>query len=160
MSSRRRFHLALVSVALVVVSGCASLPSPEVMRAEVANYQLPKAAPADKAIVYIVRPAPMGGLVRFNVFLGDQEAASEMGYTRSSQYIHFNVPPGEYKIYSKAENWAEISVSAKAGEVVFIEQELGMGIIMARNSLKRLDDVTGKYHVKSLAIGTVLKTDK
>jgi adenosyl cobinamide kinase/adenosyl cobinamide phosphate guanylyltransferase len=51
-------------------------------------------------------------------------------------------------------------VSAKPGEVIFIEQELGMGIVMARNSLKRLDDVTGKYHVKGLTIGTVTKTDK
>jgi hypothetical protein len=160
MPSRRRFHITLTAVALVVLSACASLPSPEAMRAEVANYQLPTAAPADKAIVYVVRPSAMGGLVRFNVFLGDQEAASEMGYTRSSQYIHFNVPPGEHKIFSKAENWAELAVSAKAGEAIFVEQELGMGIIMARNSLKRLDDVTGKYHVKSLSIGTVLKADK
>lgn len=160
MMSRRRFHLTLIAAALVAVSGCASLPSPEAMRAEIANYQLPKAAPADKAIVYVVRPSAMGGLIRFNVFLGDQEAASEMGYTRNSQYIHFNVPPGEHKIYSKAENWAEIAVSAKPGEVIFIEQELSMGIVMARNNLKRLDDTTGKYHVKSLAIGTVAKTDK
>ncbi len=158
--SRRRFHVSLAAAALVAMSGCASLPSPEAMRAEVASYQLPKAAAPDKAIVYVVRPSPMGGLVRFNVFLGDQEAASEMGYTRSSQYIHFNVIPGEHKLFSKAENWAEIAVSAKAGETIFVEQELGMGIIMARNSLKRLDDVTGKYHVKSLSIGTVLKTDK
>lgn len=147
-------------VAAAVLGGCASLPSPEAMRAEVAAYQLPQMPAAGKAMVYVVRPAPMGGLVRFNVFLNDQEEKSEMGYTRSSQYIYFNVPPGDHKIYSKAENWAEIAVSAKAGEVIFIQQELAMGIIMARNNLVKLDEVTGKYHVKTLTLGTIHKTDK
>ena len=40
------------------------------------------------------------------------------------------------------------------------EQELSMGIVMARNNLERVDEVTGKYHVKSLSIGTVPKTDR
>jgi hypothetical protein len=99
-------------------------------------------------------------LVRFNVFLDDQEANSEMGLTRASQCIYFNVAPGDHKIYSKAENWAETSVSAKAGDIVFIEQEMSFGVIMARNNLLKLDEVTGKYRVKTLTPGTILKAEK
>jgi hypothetical protein len=145
---------------LAAVTGCASLPSPEVMKAEVATYQLPKLPEPGKAIVYVVRPSGLGGLIRFNVFVDDQEAASEVGYTRSSQYIYFNLVPGEHKIYSKAENWAEALVKAEAGDIIFIQQEPSMGIIMARNNIFKLEDYQGRYHVKMLSIGTILKPEK
>ncbi len=150
----------LFTIALAVLTGCASLPSPEAMKSEVATYQLPKLPEPGKAICYVVRPSSLGGLVRFNVFVDNQEDSSEMGYTRSSQYIHFNLAPGEHKIYSKAENWAETQVTAQAGDIIFIQQEPTMGIIMARNNLFKLEDYVGKYHVKTLTIGTVMKTDK
>lgn len=160
MIRRRTLGSLLAAATLALMTGCASLPAPEAMKAEVAGFQLP-APPADgKAVVYLVRPSTLGGLIRFNAFLGDQADASEMGWTRGGQYIHFNLPPGTHKIWSKAENWAEIDVTAKAGDVLFVEQEPAMGIIMSRNSLKALDDLTGRYHVKKLTRGNVIKTDK
>jgi hypothetical protein len=148
----------LVSTAFI--NGCASLPSPEVMKSETVTYQLPKLPEQGKAVVYVVRPSSLGGLVRFNVFVDDQEATSEMGYTRSSQYIYFSLPPGDHKIYSKAENWAETLVSAKAGDIIFIQQDPSMGFIMARNNILKVEDYQGKYLVKTLAIGTILKSEK
>jgi hypothetical protein len=35
-----------------------------------------------------------------------------------------------------------------------------MGIIMARNSLLKIEEIPGKYHVKTLTVGTVAKVDK
>ena len=110
--------------------------------------------------MYVVRPSGLGGLVRFNVFVDDQEAASEIGYTRSSQYIYFTLVPGEHKIFSKAENWAEAVVSAKPGDIIFIQQEPSIGIIMARNNVFKLEDYQGRYQVKNLTLGTILKTEK
>lgn len=155
-------NIVLVSVLVgsAVVTGCASLPSPEVMKAETATYQLPKLPEQGKAIVYIVRPSSVGGLIRFNVFVDDQEAPSEMGFTRGSQYIYFNLLPGEHKIYSKAENWAETLVTANPGDIIFIQQDASMGILMARNNLFKLEDYQGKYHVKTLTVGTIIKSDK
>jgi len=149
-----------LTAAITALSGCASLPSPEVMKAETASFVLPKAPEPGKAIVYVVRPSGVGGLVRFNVFVDDQEAASEMGYTRSSQYIYFNVAPGTHKIYSKAENWADTDISAKTGDIIYIQQEPSMGVIMARNSVTKIDDLQGRYQVKNLQVGTIIKTDK
>lgn len=160
MLRRKTVATAVLVAALVAMTGCASLPSPEVMKAETATYQLPKTPEAGKAIVYVVRPSGMGGLVRFNVFVDDQEAQSEVGYTRSSQYIYFNLTPGEHKIYSKAENWAEVQVRAAAGDIIYIQQEPSMGIIMARNNIFKLEDYQGKYQVKMLTVGTILKAEK
>jgi hypothetical protein len=160
MQARRTLFRVLGAVALVSLVGCATLPSPEVMKAEIASFELPKKPDAGKAMVYVVRPSGLGGLVRFNVFVDDQEAPSEMGYTRSSQYIYFHLTPGKHKIFSKAENWAETDVEVQAGDVIFIQQEPAMGIIMARNSIYKIEDVAGKYHVKKLDLGTVIKTDK
>ena len=160
MLSRRTLPIALTVIAASLFAGCASLPPPEAMRAETASFVLPKLPEPGKAIVYVVRPSALGGLVRFNVFLNDQEANSEMGFTRGSQYIYFSVTPGDHKIFSKAENWAESLVSVNAGDIVFIQQDASMGLIMARNSLLKLDELPGKYHVKMLTVGTIIKTEK
>jgi hypothetical protein len=157
---RRSITKILVTAVVAALVGCASLPSPEAMTPETDSYQLPKMPAPGKAMVYVVRPFALGGLVRFNVFVDDQQAPSEMGYTRSSQYIYFQVSPGDHKIYSKAENWAEAQISAKAGDVIYIQQQPSMGIIMARNAITKIEDLQGKYHVKKLELGTIIKTEK
>ena len=73
MRMKNLLGLAVATLALAVLSGCASLPSPEVMKAETATFTLPKMPEPGKAIVYIVRPEMMGGAIRFNVFVDDQE---------------------------------------------------------------------------------------
>ncbi|HSD36690.1 MAG TPA: DUF2846 domain-containing protein [Rhodocyclaceae bacterium] len=158
MFSVVRTFLAVTVIALV--TGCASVPTPDEMKSQVAGFALPKLPESGKAIVYVVRPSGVGPLIRFNVFVDDQEDASEMGYTRGSQYIYFNLKPGKHKILSKAENWAEAEVDAKAGDIIFIQQDASMGFLMARNSVMSIPDYQGKYHVKSLVLGTIAKSDK
>jgi hypothetical protein len=157
MQTRKFIASGLLALAALVLGGCATVPNTEAMRAEVAAYQLPKAPDPGGAMVYVVRPSGLGALIRFNVFLNDQQPQSEMGYTRGAQYIYFSVPPGSHKLYSKAENWADLPFTVKAGDVVFVQQDVAMGLIMARNTLSVLDDYQGKYHVKKLERGTILK---
>lgn len=144
----------------ILFTGCTTLPSYEKMKAETEGFVLPKLPEEGKAIVYVVRPATVGGLIRFNVFVDDKEASSEMGYTRGSQYIYFNLSPGEHNILSKAENWAQTPVTAKAGDIIFIQQNAEMGVLMARNTIAKIEEVEGKYHVKTLKLGTIIKSDK
>lgn len=150
--------VAVLSVALLY--GCSSTPSMEAMQADLEQYKLPKAAVADKGLVYVVRPSNAATLVRFNVFLDDQEAESEMGYNRGNQYIYFYVSPRSHVISSKAENWADMPVTVKAGEVIYLKQEVDVGFVMARNNLKVLNDVEGRYRIKDADIGTVIKETK
>lgn len=137
--------------------GCASLPKPEEMKKDIVGFELPIAPLDGQAIVYVVRPSSLGGLVRFNVYLDGKESESEMGYNRGSQYIYFNVTPGDHQVLSLAENWAEINISVKTGDVVFIQQDAQMGFVMARNSIFKIQNYEGKYHVKNLEVGTIIK---
>ncbi|MDX8403751.1 MAG: DUF2846 domain-containing protein [Mariprofundaceae bacterium] len=152
--------IVFVAISTLFLSGCASLPSPSAMQEDIKNYQLPMLPEDGKAVVYVVRPSMLGGLIRFNVFVDDKQPSSEMGYTRNSQYIYFNLIPGDHQILSKAENWAEVNVSAKAGDIIFIQQNPTMGLIMARNNIIQIQSYEGKYHVKHLSLGTVIKADK
>jgi len=146
----------LISISLFL-AGCATVPSVDVMKSEIQSFNLPKYPKDDSAIVYMVRPSAMGGLIRFNIFVDNQESKSEVGFTRGSQYIYFDVKPGKRKIFSKAENWAETEIDVSAGDIIFIQQVPEMGFIMARNSIFRIDDVQGKYSVKTLTLGTIGK---
>lgn len=151
-------YVALASIALIY--GCASTPPMEQMKSEVAGYTLPKQAVADKGLVYVVRPSNAGTLVRFNVFLDDHEDASEMGYNRGNEYIYFYVAPGKHTLSSKAENWADLQIDVAPGQVVFVRQDVTMGLLMARNDLVLLTDTEGRYLVKEASLGTISKEQK
>lgn len=154
-----KIKFALLVCAIAILQGCASLPSTEVMRAETANYQLPKLPAPEMALVYVVRPSNLGGLVRFNVFVNSKSDEAEVGYTRGGQYIYFGVPSGTHQIYSNAENWAEMTINAKSGEIIFLQQEPTFGIIMARNNIFRVEEQQGKYYVKTLSVGELIKPE-
>lgn len=152
-------RLFVIVFCFLFLHGCSTITFEE-MQSDVANYSLPKRIQDDKGIVYIVRPSNLGMAIRFNVFLDDKTPESEMGYTRGNQYIYFYVEPGNHVISSKAENWADISINIKAGEIIFILQEPNMGFIMAGNTITKLSDVEGKYYVKHAKLGTVIKEYK
>lgn len=153
----KSIHTLFVLIFLAI-TGCSTLPSPEQMKAETADFKIPYLPETDKAMIYVVRPAALGGLVRFNVYVDDRLPDSEMGYTRSAQYIYFNVKPGKHRLFSLAENWAEIEIDVKPNEILFIEQNPEIGFLYARNSLLKIEDYQGKYHLKSLSVGTIIKT--
>jgi len=154
-----KIQLFFLLVCAALFQGCATLPSSEQMRAETAGFQLPKQPSPGKALVYVVRPSGIGGLVRFNVFVDSQADEAEVGYTRGGQYIYFGVDPGTRKISSKAENWAEWTIKVNAGDVIYLQQEPAFGIIMARNNIFPVDETQGKYYVKTLDVGTLIKPD-
>ena len=149
----------VVFVALLSLTGCATI-SPARMAEEIKGYNLPQTNEATNALIYIVRPDSIGGMIRFNVFLDDKEDNSEMGYTRGAQYIHFFITPGKHVIFSKAENWAEINIDAKEGDIIFIKQNPSMGFIMARNNLELIGEIEGKYYVKKIEVGEIIKVRK
>jgi len=151
--------LAGIAASVLLLSGCASLPTPSVMQEDIKGYQLPMLPAEGKAIVYVVRPSGLGGLIRFNVFVDNKQESSEMGYTRSGQYIYFNIEAGDHQVLSKAENWAAVNITAKPNGVIFLQQEPSMGLIMARNNIFPIQAYEGKYQVKHLSLGTIERLD-
>jgi hypothetical protein len=154
-----KLKLVLLGFSILVLQGCASLPSTEVMQSEAASFQLPKLPTPGKALVYVVRPSAIGALVRFNIFVDSKDDSAEVGYTRGGQYIYFGVTPGSHKIYSNAENWAEMTINARPGEIIYLQQEPAFGIIMARNNIFKVEDHQGKYYVKTLSVGELIKPE-
>ncbi len=161
----RRNILALVAVVLlgVISVGCSrsQIPSPEVMNSSTKGYVLPHKVEEGKAVVYVLRPESAQSVINFNIYLDGQKDSDEMGHTNGKEYIYFYVTPGKHTIYSKGESFKSIDIDIKAEEVVFIEQEEIMGYFIANSLLHNdYDLLTGKYMVKTLSLGTVIKTQK
>lgn len=145
MKSKLQF-LSLVVLLMLVFSGCATTLTREQMALKTQNYVLPQQPKEQSGLVYVVRPDNVGRLVRFNVFVDDANKDDmEAGFTRGGQYIYFNIAPGTHKLYSVAENTAEGTLDVEAGKAYYIQQIPSMGFLFARNQMKRLDDVEGKY---------------
>ncbi len=151
-----------VSLAAILIAagctGCSSfpqLPPTEKVSAQIENYQLPQTPSEGKALVYIVRPSFVFGLVPFGVYVDGKDDLSRVGHNRTRQYIHFELEPGEHTIYTKSANWSEMYINAKAGETIFIEQEQNA---FATNNLLKLSEDAGKYRVKKAKPGKINRT--
>ncbi len=149
----------------LTLSGCASTqPSREQMRT-VANYQLPKPE-AGKAMVYVFFPEDWSGL-QFDVHLDGQGPQSAIGYNRGGQYLFFSVLPGEHRVYSRehgntsaGRGWTDFAFTAKAGDILFLRQEMVMGWVDVNNRLAVLPPEEGKYYIKTLNAGTLFSADR
>ena len=155
----------ILFLVFLMLFGCASVPRPDEMKSQVATYKLPRLPEEGKAVVYVVNPssfakhASKSGYM-FEVFLDNKEPQSEVGATMGQQYIYFNITPGEHRILSKAGNWAEINVSAKAGDIIFIQQDPYMGFTTLNIKLLNLQDYEGKYYVKTLPQGRIISNNQ
>ena len=98
------------------------------------------AAPPDKALVYIVRPAIGGAAIGMNLTCD----GIHIGSTNGKRYIYALVSPGKHEFVSHAENKDELAIVAEAGKTYFIEQRVVIGILMPRSRLKRMDDAKGR----------------
>lgn len=157
----KSFYISAILILGFLLGGCTTpLPPQSQMQSDIQSHQLPLKPSATNSVVYVVRPSSLGTAVRFNVFLDDQDPASEMGYNRGGQYIYFSITPGPHKIFSVAENTPELAFDIKPGEVIYIQQKVYPGIIMARNDLSILPATEGQWRVKTLSLGTIIKTQK
>ncbi len=96
--------------------------------------------PEGKSVIYIVRPSAFGFLIPITVKIDDRE----IGTTMAEKYLYAIESPGEHTITAKAENNAELVLTTEAGKTYFIQQDIRMGLIMARNKLNLIDAEEGK----------------
>ncbi|MBN1822640.1 MAG: DUF2846 domain-containing protein [Prolixibacteraceae bacterium] len=95
--------------------------------------------PEGKALVYILRPAFLGKLIKIRVF-DDNE---HIGYTIGKTYIYAFLSPGSHTLISKAENTSKLQLEVEAGKVYYIEQKVSIGFIKARNRLILINENDG-----------------
>lgn len=96
-------------------------------------------APADRALIYVVRPTSIGFAIK-SFFFVDQEI---LGINRGSSYFFALVEPGRRVFWSKSENVDALEVMVEAGRTYFIQQHVRMGGFRARTKLELLDDTSG-----------------
>jgi len=97
-------------------------------------------APADKALIYVVRPTGMGGKVQTKLAVNGRW----VGINRGNNYFFFTLDPGEYALCSVAENKSVMSLKVEAGKTYYLQQKIAMGFMKARTKLVALDEAEGK----------------
>jgi Protein of unknown function (DUF2846)/Prokaryotic membrane lipoprotein lipid attachment site len=109
-------------VLALAVSGCSLVPLADNTRdAELKTFPVVP----DAASLYIYRDDPAGALVRVDVKLNGEL----LGKTATLTYLHRTLAPGKHTIESVSENNAKLEVEAKAGQLIFVRQELTIGLI-------------------------------
>ena len=95
---------------VLLVAGCTQLPpSPEDIQAK--KFE----APADKAVIYVVR-TPMDSRETSPVRVGDRQAA-----THGGTYYRWEVAPGSHRVAGFGAPSDAVTLSTAAGRIYFVE---------------------------------------
>jgi hypothetical protein len=123
------------------VSSCASVPMGDpALDAALKTFPAPK----DKAGIYIYRNESIGAAVKMYVAID----GNTIGQTGANTYLYTEVAPGTHAIRSSAENTDTINISAIAGQLSYVWQEVKMGIISARTKLHLVSEEEGQKGVR------------
>ena len=134
-------NLILIAALSISLVGCASVNMGDAKQdAALKTFTTSK----DKTGVYIYRNESMGAAIKMNVELDGKT----IGQTAAKTYLYKEVTPGKHTFTSKAENDSSIEVDAKPGTMLYIWQEVKMGIIGARSKLQLVDQAQGQKGVQ------------
>lgn len=96
--------------------------------------------PADKALIYVIRPTHLGALIQTKLAVDTEW----VGINRADNYFYFTLEPGTHYFCSQAENHSLLSLVVEAGKTYYLQQKIRMGIMKAQNDLQILDAEEGK----------------
>lgn len=97
-------------------------------------------APADKAMIYVVRPTMMGNKIQTKLAVDGHW----VGVNRGNNYFYFTLDPGTHYFCSQAENHSVLSLQVEAGKTYYLQQKITMGLMKARNKLVAVDAAKGQ----------------
>jgi hypothetical protein len=100
--------------------------------------------PADKAMVYAVRPTHYGAAIQTKLSMDGHW----MGVNMADSYFVFLADPGEHEFCSQSENASRVKLTLQAGQTYFLQQHIRMGFLKAENELTQLDDNAGPKALK------------
>jgi Protein of unknown function (DUF2846) len=130
----------LLAVIILNLVGCASVPMGDAAQdADLKNFK----ATQNKSGVYIYRNETLGAAIKMNVLLNNVL----IGQTAAKTYIYQEVAPGKHLLSSLAENTDNLQFEALPGQILFIWQEVKMGLFAARVKLQIVEPAVGKKGV-------------
>lgn len=99
--------------------------------------------PTDKAGLYVYRNEHMGGAMMMKVSINGKE----VGRTGAMTYLYQELTPGRHKLTSHAENEDSLELDAKPGTLIYVWQEVKMGLLSARSKLHLAAEEQGRKGV-------------
>ena len=106
--------------------------------------------PADKALIYVLRPAMVGMLIQTKLAVdGDWK-----GVNRANNYFFFTLDPGEHYFCSHAENHSVMKLTVEAGKTYYVQQHISMGMMKARNKIEPMTEEEGKAKLANAHLST------
>lgn len=120
-------------------------------RADTDKHQHPTPAqPADKALIYVLRPSMIGNKVQSKLAVdGDWK-----GTNRGDNYFYFTLDPGPHYFCSLAENHSVLKLEVATGKTYYLQQHVRMGLMKARNKLEVMDEEEGKAKLTKAHLST------
>ena len=96
----------------------------------------------EMALVYIFRPASMGGAIKTWSF-ADQQL---IGVSKPRGYYFDYVSPGKRIVWAKAENTSPLEVELEAGKTYYFKTALRMGWGKARVEMLQIDEAEAETY--------------
>jgi hypothetical protein len=129
-------RLCLAAV-ILAISACASVPmAPEQFNMAAKSFTPP---PPDRAHVYVYRHESIGAAVKMDLRLDGYPA----GTTVAKTFTLLPVRPGYHMLIAESENNSELQIYAQGGQMIFVWQEVKMGLLYARTKLQLVSPQEG-----------------
>jgi Protein of unknown function (DUF2846) len=101
---------------------------------------------ADKALIYVLRPTMFGNKIQTKLAVDSEW----MGVNRGNNYFFFSLAPGQHYFCSEAENLSVLILTVEAGKTYYLQQEIRMGMVKARNELAVMEEEKAKEKLAKL----------
>lgn len=128
----RNITVHLVSLLLLVLSGCASSPHMKPVPEDQADYILSP----DKAQIIFMRPSTFGGAVQSSVFEVRTDKDKLVGIVSAQTKVRYIVEPGTHMFMAIGESADFMKANVAAGKTYYALVTPRMGMWKARFSLK------------------------
>jgi len=96
--------------------------------------------PADKALIYVIRPTHIGMAIQTKLAVDGKW----VGVNKANNYFYLTLEPGPHYFCSQAENHSLLSLVVEAGKTYYLQQKIRAGWVKAQTDLQLLDDEEGK----------------
>jgi Protein of unknown function (DUF2846) len=103
-------------------------------------------APADKALIYVLRPTIMGNKIQSKLAVDGEWK----GVNRGNNYFFFTLEPGERYFCSDSENQDYLKLTVEAGKTYYLQQKVQAGFFKARTNLVVMTQEEGVKKLKDV----------
>lgn len=134
--------LVVTSVISVLMSACASVPMAD-MSADAESKKFETKTGMGR--IYVYRNEVLGSAIKIPMTLNGKV----MGSTAKNVYFSWDVKPGNHKVSCLASTNGNIEVNVKKNEIVYIWQEMKMGLIVAGCALNKVEAGVGQKAIRS-----------